>query len=390
MSTTNHDVVVVGAGPVGLSLALGLARDERSVLVLEKEPGTSEYSRAPIIWPRTQEVLSGLGVLGRLEEESIVRTRVQLWDADRERVLLRFPIEELDGETPCPQLLVCPQSRTERVLCEAVQNEPTAEVRFSAEATDLDRRADGVAVTYERNDTAHTATGAFVAGCDGAHSRVRETVADAFEGMTYDVQAALADVRFETRQDVRYPRMTRRRGVATAMRIDDRRWRVIMPRPPAGGQPLDRRIKQAVGDLFPADAFEATWKSEFSLHRRLSDPFVDGRVVLAGDAAHLTSPVGGQGMNLGIQDAAALTDALQAALDRDRPDPLARYADERREAVEGGVVWATDALTQILLAREGAALVPALRGAGFLLKLRPLRRAVLRRMAMLEDPSRPH
>jgi 2-polyprenyl-6-methoxyphenol hydroxylase-like FAD-dependent oxidoreductase len=88
-------------------------------------------------------------------------------------------------------LLVCPQSQTERVLCEAVQNEPAVEVRFWAEATDLDRRTDGVAVTYERDGTVHTVTGAFAAGCDGAHSRVRETAADSFEGMTYDVQAAL-------------------------------------------------------------------------------------------------------------------------------------------------------------------------------------------------------
>lgn len=86
---------------------------------------------------------------------------------------------------------MCPQSQTERVLFEAVQNEPAVEVRFWAEATDLDRRADSVAVTHKRDGAAHTISASFVAGCDGAHGRVWETVADSFEGMTYDVQAAL-------------------------------------------------------------------------------------------------------------------------------------------------------------------------------------------------------
>ncbi|MFB6279492.1 MAG: FAD-dependent oxidoreductase [Salinibacter sp.] len=93
MGNPRRDVIVVGAGPVGLSLALGLARDGRSVLVLEKEDGLSEHSRAPIVWPRTQEVLAGLDVMDRFQEAGIVRSRLQLWDADRDEVLLRVPVE---------------------------------------------------------------------------------------------------------------------------------------------------------------------------------------------------------------------------------------------------------------------------------------------------------
>ncbi|WP_263789953.1 FAD-dependent oxidoreductase [Salinibacter sp.] len=382
------DVVVVGAGPVGLSLALGLAREGRSALVLEKEPGTSDHSRAPIIWPRTQEILSDLGVIDQFLEAGIVQADIRLWDADREEVLLRVPIGELEGQTDHPRLLLCPQSEAERLLLGALQEEPSAEVRFSAEVTGLDLSPRDAEVRYEKGKAARSTSASFVAGCDGAGSRVREIIGASFEGQTYRMQAALADLTFEEGQDACYPRITRRRGVATALRIDQQRWRVIMPRAPDTTTPLDHRIDQAVADLFGPASYTAVWKSEFRLHRRVSDPFVQGRLALAGDAAHLTSPVGGQGMNIGIQDALALRRSLSEALARDRADPLVQYETERRKALEGGAVWATDILTQALLAWEGAFLAPALRLLGTALQARPVRRFVMRRMALLDDPSR--
>ena len=161
-----------------------------------------------------------------------------------------------------------------------------------------------------------------------------------------------------------------------------------MPRTPDDDTPLGPRIEQAVTNLFGTDAYTTVWKSEFNLHRRITDPFVNGPLALAGDVAHLTSPVGGQGMNVGIQDENPLRRALDEALDWNRATPLARYAAERREALEGGAVWATDTLTRLLLAREGALLVPALQVFGALLRIGPLRRLVLRRMVLLDDPSR--
>jgi 2-polyprenyl-6-methoxyphenol hydroxylase-like FAD-dependent oxidoreductase len=390
MAQPDQDVVVVGAGPVGLSLALGLAREGVSVTVLEKEPDTSEHSRAPIVWPRTQEVFSEVGVLGAFLDAGIVRSRIRLWDVDRDRPLLRVPLEELRDETPCPQLLICPQSTTERILCEALKAEPSATVCFSAEVADLTPVNGRVAVHYERGGARRTVTAAVAAGCDGAHSRVRDVLGTDFDGRTYHMKAALADVRLGPAPDLRSPRMTRARGVATGLRIGEGQWRVIMPRrpDPQDAPPLGGRIEQAVADLFPTRDYTTAWKSEYRLHRRISARFVDGRIVLAGDAAHLTSPVGGQGMNVGVQDAHALTGAIHETLGRGDPAPLSTYEAERRSAVEGGVVRGTDRLTRVLLAGRGAVLVPALRLFGAALELRPIRRFVLRRMAMLEDPSR--
>ena len=388
MSDPQRDVVVVGAGPVGLSLALGLARTGRSVLMLEKKPTTCEHSRAPVLWPRTQEVLADLGVLGRFLGEGIVQDDIRLWDADRDRALLRFPLYELQDDTEHPQLLLCPQSTTEELLCEALQEETSAEVRFSAEVTGLAPGAQGVEVHYEAGGTTRAATGSFVAGCDGAGSRVREALGASFEGQTYRMQAALADLSFEKNQPVVSPRITRRRGVAAGLRIGHNHWRVIMPRWPGHAAPLEGRIEQAAADLFGTARYTTLWKSEFDLHRRVADPFTDGRVALAGDAAHLTSPVGGQGINVGIQGAGALRRALETALDEGRSAPLDWYESKRREAIEGGAVWATDLLARVLLARGGAPLVPTLRMLGTLLRVGPLRRLVMRRMALLDDPSR--
>lgn len=388
MEEPSRDIVVVGAGPVGLAVALGLAQKDQSVLVLEKNEGLSEHSRAPLIWPRTQEILSELGVVPRFEEEGIVRSRIRLWNADREQALLHYPIEELRGETPFPQVILCPQSQTERILYEALQKEALAEVRFSTEVTGLQQNQGSVEVRFEQDGRSGSVTAVYVAGCDGAHSRVRDVVADSFSGRTYSAQAALADLTFDQEQDAEFPRMTRRQGVATGIRIDDDLWRFIMPRASEGGPSLDERIERAVTDLFPASGYRTVWKSEFNLHRRVSSSFVNRRVVLAGDAAHLTSPVGGQGMNLGLQDASALIGALEEALKRDASAPLSRYASERQEAIDTGAVWATDRLTQLLLARRGTFLVPFLRLFGFVLRFRPLRHMVMRRMAMLDEPSR--
>jgi 2-polyprenyl-6-methoxyphenol hydroxylase-like FAD-dependent oxidoreductase len=128
-----HDVVVVGAGPVGLSLALGLARRGRDVLVLETNDTTAEHSRAPAIWPGTQEVLADLGVIDRFEAHGLIVPAPEMWDADHDRPILRIPIDTLADETRFPRLLIIPQSRTERLLSEALGETATGRVRWAAE-----------------------------------------------------------------------------------------------------------------------------------------------------------------------------------------------------------------------------------------------------------------
>lgn len=381
------EAVIVGAGPVGLALALGLARAGWRVLVLEKDPTTAEHSRAPAIWPGTQEILAGLGVIDRFLARGIALPEVALRNAESGRVALSLPIRELADETPFPQLLILPQSETERLLHEALGDEPTAEVLFGAEVVQAAQDDEGVDVTYRREGEERTVRAPFAVGCDGAHSRMREAIGASLEGGQYGVQAALADVVLADDRELPFPRYSSRDGLAVAIRIGARLWRLILPYAPHE-TPLEARIERAVARLFPhapsTGGYETVWQSEFRLHNRVSDRFARGRIALAGDAAHLNSPVGGEGMNAGIQDAAALIALLPRALDAGDPVLLATYARERREAVREGVNPFTDRLTRVLLFRRGRWVTPILLAANRILRIRPLRRKLLRSLAMLD------
>jgi 2-polyprenyl-6-methoxyphenol hydroxylase-like FAD-dependent oxidoreductase len=386
------EVAVVGAGPVGLSLVLGLARCGVRTLLLERDEQLSEHSKAPGVHVRTREVLRQWGVDDALLRDGQLVRRLALHRgrAGRRRPLLDVDFGELEPEAAAPGLLVLEQHRLERLLLEAVVATGRCDVRLGAQVSSVERLASGARVGYCERGVQRQVDVPFVVGCDGAGSVVREQLGLGFGGLTYALRPLLADVVVADDRDRQpWPQVRLHRGrVMFAVRLRPGRWRVVVLRrggPPAEAEVSDREVREAVEVLLGAGPTETVWSSRFRIHRRSAPRFRAGPVLLAGDAAHVHSPVGGQGMNSGVHDAADLAWKLARALrGGDRERLLDSYDVERRAVVVGSTSRYTDLVTRAFLLPPGPVVA-----AGFVLlrqalRLRSVRRRAVRRAAMLD------
>lgn len=342
-------VLIAGAGPVGLSLALGLARHGVSTLVVEQDPGLAEHSRAAAVAARTMEIFRAWGVAERWLEEGELYSRLPVRVVGEAEPRAVIDLSSLAAETAYPGLLILSQDRTERLLLGAVEESGLAEVRFGHRLSGFEEDGEGVTARIETADGGSYAVRAgYLAGCDGAHSKVRELLGWHLEGKTYPGRLLLADVRPRPaggvdRGDRSFPLFApRRRGVLVGLRLGPGFWRLIASVDPElsdEAATAPERLDRLANELFGDGPNEHVWSSVFRIHRRLAPRFRRGRVLLAGDAGHLNSPAGGQGMNSGIQDAFGLAWKLARAI---APPPagadperlLAAYDEERHHAAE--------------------------------------------------------
>jgi 2-polyprenyl-6-methoxyphenol hydroxylase-like FAD-dependent oxidoreductase len=339
--TAPTDVVIVGAGPTGLTLAAQLHRFGAGVRIVDRQLDRVRESRALAMQPRTLEVLRGLGIVETLIERG--NDAVQLRIHAGERIvgirLFDFGLED----TAFPFLLFVSQAQTEAILNEhlAARGLP---VERGVELIGFSAGSEEVACTLRRADggTEHLRC-RYLVGCDGAHSTVREGAGIAFEGGTYPQTFVLADLEVDGELE---------RGAAHAFLGDEgvlllfplgtpATWRIVGMRPSAERarahdqetQPLTLAELQRICDRFTGGSLrlrDAVWLTYFRLHHRQAARYRSGRVFVAGDSAHVHSPAGAQGMNTGIQDAWNLGWKLALAA-RGIADPalLDSYESER-------------------------------------------------------------
>jgi len=349
MTNSTADVVIAGAGPAGLTLAAALTARGVRVLLADKQAGPATTSRAAVIHARTLEVLDGLGVAGELVDQGVVVPRFTV--RDRDRALLSIDFAGLP--TAYPFTLMLPQDRTEAVLAGRLAA-LGGEVRRSCELAEVEQDPDGVTATMASGETVRAA---YLVGADGMHSRVREAAGIGFAGSAYAESFVLADVRM----DWQLPRdevmlYFAPAGLAVIAPLPGGRHRIVATFDQAPEHPSLADV-QALMDARgprrqPARVREVVWSSRFRVHHRLADHYRAGRVFLAGDAAHVHSPAGGQGMNTGIQDAVALGARLAAVL-RDGADGASLDAYEaQRRPVAAGVVALTDRMTRLATLRR--------------------------------------
>jgi 2-polyprenyl-6-methoxyphenol hydroxylase-like FAD-dependent oxidoreductase len=347
------DVLIAGAGPTGLTLAVCLARYGIRARVVERLGGPSPLSRALAVQARTLEVFDDLG----FAEAALARgMRVEATNlVARNGRQVRLSLGGFAGlESHYPFILVLPQDATEELLTEQLTAQG-GRVEWGVELEDH-RAVDGaVEVSLRHKDGGQeTVRTRWLVGCDGARSQVRKAAGIPFEGETYEDVCMLGDVRVSwSLKPGEIYIMPSRRGVMAAFPMPgETRFRLvtIVPRDmaPPGEVPTPtlEQFQEVVSQLapVPASLSEPRWTSGYRLHRRGVSRYRQGRVLLAGDAAHIHSPAGGQGMNTGIQDAYNLAWKLAFVLQGRAAESLVDTYGAEREPVGRKLLEGTDRL----------------------------------------------
>lgn len=357
MSNQNDRIIIVGAGPVGLTAALALARRGIPNVLLAAEPELVMELRGSTFHPPTLDLLDEFEVVPRMIEVGLKAPTWQFRDRETGPVAT-FDLSLLEGDTNHPYRVQCEQWKLMRFL-ETGLRKLGSDLRFGHEVTEV--RQDGVAVTV----TAQTASGPvelagrYVIAADGARSAVRRSLGVEFDGFTYPELFLIAstDFRFEnTLTDIAYVNyIADPLEWLVLLRVPEL-WRVLVPAPENADRDKllsDDYLQDVLQRVVPrAQPYHIAHRSLYPVHQRVAQRFRHGRVVLAGDAAHINNPLGGMGMNGGIQDAFNLADKFQEIWAGADDRLLDRYDRQRRTVAVEAVQQQTHRNQQIISERD--------------------------------------
>jgi 3-(3-hydroxy-phenyl)propionate hydroxylase len=343
-----HDerVIVVGAGPVGAVTALALVKKGIPVTLIEAEAEPPEDQRAATIHPPSVEMLADLGLKDEAFAGGLLSPIFHFRDRVTGELVAVFDISLLKGEVPYPFVVQWEQYKLVRAAKPHIEASGIAEVRFSTKVSDLEQGSDHVDVTLTGPDgETEKIRGRYVIGADGGRSTVRRLAEIEFEGFTWPERFIKIGTSFDFGATGR--------GFCTRNYFSDPNewlnlfkvtgngppgiWRGIMPVPPdeSDEQALSMDgIQRRLQGIHPrSGGYEIPYHALYSVHQRVAATFNKGRVLLAGDSAHVNNPIGGMGMNGGIHDAMNLiTKLADVWFRRAEPDVLDRYTRQRRKA----------------------------------------------------------
>jgi len=332
-ATCNTDVLIVGAGPTGLVLALWLARLGVRVRIVDKNAESGTTSRAMAVQARTLEFYAQLGIADKAVEQGRWATAANLWS--RGRPVARMAFGALgEGLSPFPYALIYPQDEHERYLIECLAAEGVRIERNTEFAGFQHADVSVRAQLIKPNGTREFCRVGYLAGCDGAHSAVRERLGIGFPGGTYEHMFYVADVEASGRPMNGELNIAFDCGdfVVIFPLKDEKHARLIgMVRDERDGKDdlTWNEVNKRAIERMRIDVHKVNWFSTYRVHHRVAEHFRGGRVFLLGDAAHIHSPVGGQGMNTGIGDAVNLAWKLASVLRGAKPSLLETYETER-------------------------------------------------------------
>jgi 2-polyprenyl-6-methoxyphenol hydroxylase-like FAD-dependent oxidoreductase len=327
-------VLIVGAGPSGLMMAAQLLRYGVVPVIVDTRQGPTSQTKALAVQARSMEIYRQMGLSGQALKEGKLAEGAVLHRG--EAVMARIPLKEIGaGQTPFPYVFMLPQSKNERILLDNLTLN-CCPVYWETSLNTLSQTADGADAVLQTGDTTHTLHADYVIGADGAHSVVRKQLGIPFSGDTYAHKFYLADIKFKDGFDDDCLHMFLSSGGFAAFFLmpEERTYRVVGNLPAA----LDKdgvTFEEVLPHLRavtaqPLNVEQHNWFTVYKLHHRMADKFNEGGCFLIGDAAHIHSPVGGQGMNTGLQDAYNLAWKLAGVVTGQlKPGILSSYAEER-------------------------------------------------------------
>jgi len=337
-----HQVIVVGAGPVGLSLAIDLAQRGQDVLLLDDADRIGEGSRAICFSKRSLEFWDRLGVGDRMVDKGVVWSVGRIFHGDQQ--LYQFNLLPEQGHKR-PAFINLQQFYAEAYLVDRVEQLPSISLRWRNKVVALEQRNDGVALTIDTPDGHYLVRAAYVIACDGARSSLRRMVGAEFSGQVFEDQFLIADVKmtaeFPTERWFWFDPPFHAGRSALLHKQPDDIWRIDLQLnryadPAVEKQP--ENVRPRIARMLGHDKFEFEWISLYKFQCRRMDRFIHGRVIFAGDAAHQVSPFGARGANSGLEDAENLAWKLDRVLRGQSPEMLLEsYHVERSAAADENI-----------------------------------------------------
>ena len=343
MSDASNRIIVIGAGPVGLCLSLALAQADVPVCLIEARNDDNfleQVPRAGTNHPATLEFLDRVGLYEKLEPRGIIAPLFHYWDRHDQKLVAEFDHAHLKDDTRFPYVLQCERIKIVEEALKLAKMHPLIDLRLSTEFTSFVQNADGVTaqVTNPAGET-ESISGAYLVSGEGARSIVRKDLDIEFEGFTYSDRTLNIEVAY----DFRRHGYTERNYISDPTEWSNLfhwkgppdRWRVHFPTDEKEDEQALTRpeaLQARLQRFLPTGRdFDIVGSNLYTVHQRVAQKFRRGRAILAGDSAHVNSPIGAMGMNSGIHDAFNLADKL-VAIQRGEADEavLDRYERQRR------------------------------------------------------------
>ena len=341
-SAAEYPVIVVGAGPVGLSLAIDLAQRGQTVVLLDDADRIGEGSRAICFSKRSLEYWDRLEVAKRMVDKGVVWSVGRIFHgADQ---LYQFNLLPEQGHK-MPAFINLQQFHAEAYLVERTAQLPAVDLRWRNKVVSLEQRNDAVVLTIDTPEGPYRLVARYVCACDGARSSLRRMVGADFKGQQFEDQFLIADVRmtaeFPTERWFWFDPPFHAGRSALLHRQPDDIWRIdlqLSPDADPASEKLPENVRPRIARMLGHDAFEFVWISLYKFQCRRMQKFIHDRVIFAGDAAHQVSPFGARGANSGLEDAENLAWKLARVLKGSSPERLLEsYHIERSAAADENI-----------------------------------------------------